>query len=78
MAGHRTGNGRSRPAGRMPGMLLGAALVGSGPALAQDAAPGLRLDLTPYLWIAGVSGTLRTPSSRTKPYSARAFAQITG
>ena len=46
------------------------------PAAAQDAA-GLHLELTPYLWIAGVSGTLRTPlPTASQPSVSAGFGDV--
>ncbi|WP_431268741.1 hypothetical protein [Dankookia sp. P2] len=60
MAGIRLGILRRGLAAWALGPALAAASLGQ--AAAQDAAlPQLRLDLTPYLWVAGVSGSLHTP-----------------
>jgi len=59
MIGYRA----ARPRSRLAAWALGPALTiaAIGPAAAEEATPQLRFDLTPYLWIAGVSGSLRTP-----------------
>ena len=60
MAGIRAGASRQGLAALALGPALAIAAIG--PTAAQDAAPPqLHLDLTPYLWVAGVSGSLHTP-----------------